>query len=107
MTIRALFQAKHAAVSDTVQFTAGKATIIDKFTANNTSTSAATLVVYLVEAGGAASPSNKQLSISIDAGKSYLCGELVGHVLETGDQIVTLAGTATAISIRASGRDVP
>jgi hypothetical protein len=38
--------------------------------------------------------------------ETYTFPELVGQVLAPGGAISTLAGTATAINIRASGREV-
>jgi hypothetical protein len=106
VTIRALIETKHAETGQTAQFTASARTIIDKFTATNTSGSDASLAVHLVPSGASASNSNKVLAVDIEAGKAYLCAELVGHILEAGDQISTRAGAASAIAIRASGREV-
>lgn len=105
---RALFNAKQAENAETTQYTStGARTIVDKFTATNTTASAATLTVRLVPSGGAAGAGNTVLSAkSIAAGETYNCPEVVGHVLESGDFISTLAGTASAITIRASGRQV-
>jgi len=39
-------------------------------------------------------------------GETYLCPELVGQVLESGGFISTLAGTASALTFTASGREI-
>jgi hypothetical protein len=38
--------------------------------------------------------------------ETYTCPELVGHVLEAGGFISTLASAATSLTIRCSGREV-
>jgi hypothetical protein len=104
-----LFEPLQAANAETTQYTtpAATRTIIDKFTGTNTTGVAATLTVKLVASAGAASASNTIVSAkSLAAGECYTFPELVGHVLGPGDFISTLAGTAAAISIRASGREV-
>ena len=98
---------KQAENSQTTQYTAGvgQRVIIDKFTVTNTTGTPATLAINLVESGGSAAAANLMLDDkSIAAGETYTCPEVVGHVLEAGDFISTLAGTATALTIRASGR---
>jgi hypothetical protein len=104
-----LFEALQAQNAETMQYTAptGTRTIIDKFTGTNTTGTAATLTVKLVASGGAAGAGNTVVSSkSLAAGETYTFPELVGHVLAPGDFISTLAGTAAAITIRSSGREV-
>lgn len=97
-----LIPSKTAEIAETTQHTATAPTIIDKFTATNNGASDATLNVHLTNGTGA-SDSNRILSIAIDAGKAYLCPEIVGAVLSAGDLIVTTS-TVASITIRASGR---
>jgi hypothetical protein len=105
MTLKVLIQGVHVTTSAVAYHAASALTIIDKFTASNTSGSDATLTVHLVPSGGSAAAGNKVLpSVNVEAGKVYLCAELVGHDLEAGDSIVALASVGSAISIRASGR---
>jgi len=105
VSISNIIPRKQAETASTVQFTSSNTTIIDKFTATNTSGSAATISVFLPASGGSASASNCVLSAkSINAGETYLCPEVVGQVLEAGGLIITSAGTASAITISASGR---
>jgi hypothetical protein len=108
VTPKTLLEAKYAENSQTTQYTAtGVKAIIDKFTATNGTGVAATLAVNLVPSGGTASASNLVLfTKSIAAGETYSCPELVGQILSAGDFISTNAGTATAIVIRISGREV-
>jgi hypothetical protein len=81
--------------------------IIDKFTISNDTASAATIDVHIVASGGAAGASNLVLATrSIAAGETYTSPELVGQILNSGDFISTVAGTATALVIRISGREV-
>jgi hypothetical protein len=43
---------------------------------------------------------------NIVPGETYLCPELVGQILEPGGFISTIAGAATSLTIRASGREI-
>jgi hypothetical protein len=82
-------------------------TIIDKFTATNYSGSAATLSVNLVTQFDAAGNQNLIVKTkTLQAAETYTFPEIVGHVLAPGGFISTIAGTASAINIRSSGREV-
>ncbi len=103
-----LFEAKQAETAQTTQYTvpAATRTIIDKFTATNTTGATATLTVNLIPAAGAAGAGNVISStVGVSAGATYGFPELVGHVLAAGDLLSTLA-SAVALTIRASGREV-
>lgn len=109
VTAKPLFEALQAAAAETTQYTApaGTRTILDKFTGTNTTAAAATLTVKLIASGGVAGAGNTIVSAkTIQPGETYTFPEVVGHVLAAGDFISTLAGTAAAITIRASGREV-
>ena len=108
VTVRVLIPAKIAEASQTTQYTAnGVTTIIDKFTATNYSASAATLSVNLVTVSGSAGDANLITKTkTLQPAEVYTFPELVGQVLAPSGFISTLAGTATAINIRASGREV-
>lgn len=101
-----LFEAKFAEIAQTTQYTSALVqTSIDKFTATNVTGSAATITVNLVAPAGAAGTANTIVfTKTIPAGKTYTFPELVGHILAVGGIISTIAGTASAIVIRASGR---
>lgn len=106
---KSLFTPLQAAAAETTQYTAPAATrtIIDKFTGTNTTGTAATLTVKLIQTGGAAGAANTIVSTkSLAPGECYTFPEIVGHVLNPGDFLSTLAGTAAAITLRASGREV-
>jgi|TARA_R110000868_G_scaffold385686_1_gene653663 hypothetical protein len=108
VTVRVLIPAKIAEASQTTQYTAnGVTTIIDKFTATNYSASPATLSVNLVTVSGSAGDANLITKTkTLQPAEVYTFPELVGQVLAPSGFISTLAGTATAINIRASGREV-
>lgn len=108
VTPTCLIEGKDAENSQTTQYTStGVTTIIDKFTATNHDTAAQTLAINLVASGGSAASTNLVLKTkTIQPGETYNCPEVVGHILLTGDFISTLAGAASKIAIRASGRAV-
>ena len=108
VTVKVLIPAKTAESSQTTQYTAsGVTTIIDKFTATNYSATAATISVNLVTAAGTAGDSNLiTKSKTLQPSEVYTFPELVGQVLMPSGFISTIAGTASAINIRSSGREV-
>jgi hypothetical protein len=108
VTVSNLIPSKIAESSQTTQYTSTNVTtIIDKFTATNYSATAATLSVNLVTSGGTAGNDNLVTKLkSLQPGEVYTFPEIVGQVLNSGGFISTIAGTATAINIRASGRVV-
>lgn len=108
VNVKVLIPAKIAENSQTTQYTAQNVSaIIDKFTATNYSASAATLSVNLVTQFD--SSGNQNLIIkqkTLLPSETYTFPELVGHVLQAGGFISTLASAASAINIRSSGREV-
>lgn len=111
MTVNAkvLIPAQNASNSQTTYYTAstGVRTIIDKFTATNYTAGAVTLSVNLVTVAGSAADSNLVVKTkSLAAGETYTFPEVVGHVLDAGGFISTIASAATSITIRASGREI-
>lgn len=108
VTVKTLIPAKQAENAQTTQYTAVNCkTIIDKFTATNTSASNATLSVNLVTSGGSAGVSNLIVDArSIAPNETYTFPELVGQSLEPDGFISTIAGTASALTIRCSGREI-
>ena len=108
VTVKVLVPAKFAENTQTTQYTAtGVTAIIDKFTTTNISGSAATISVNLVTVTGSAGNTNLITKTkTLAASEVYTFPELVGQVLGTGDFISTIAGTASAINIRVSGREV-
>jgi len=108
VSVKVLVPAKYAENTQTTQYTAtGVTAIIDKFTATNISGSAATISVNLVTVAGSAGNTNLITKTkTLQASEVYTFPELVGQVLAAGDFISTIAGTASAINIRVSGREV-
>ena len=108
VTVKVLIPAKIAEASQTTQYTATNVTtIIDKFTATNYSATAATLSVNLVTSGDTAGNQNLITKTkTLAASEVYTFPEIVGQVLMASGFISTIAGTATSINIRASGREV-
>lgn len=108
VTVKNIIPAKQAENTQTTQYTASLCkTIIDKFTATNTSGSVATISVNLVSSGGSAGASNLIVdarAIAVD--ETYTFPELVGQTLEIGGFISTIASAASALTIRASGREI-
>ena len=108
VTVKVLVPAKTAENSQTTQYTAnGVTAIIDKFTATNYSATAATISVNLVTAAGSAGNDNLIVKTkTLQPSETYTFPELVGHALAPGGLISTIAGSASAINIRVSGREV-
>lgn len=108
VTVKVLVPAKIVESTQTTQYTAnGVTTIIDKFTATNYSATAATISVNLVTTSGSAGNANLITKTkTLQPSEVYTFPELVGQVLNAGDFISTIAGTATTINMRVSGREV-
>ena len=108
VTVTVLIPAKIAETAQTTQYTStGVTTLIDKFTATNYSAVAATISVNLVTTSGSAGNLNLITKTkTLQAAEVYTFPEIVGQALASGDFISTIAGTATSINIRASGRQV-
>ena len=108
VNVKVLIPAKIAENTHVTQYTAQNVSaIIDKFTATNYSAAAATLSVNLVTQFD--SSGNQNLIIknkTLLPSETYTFPELVGHVLQPGGFISTIAGTASAINIRSSGREI-
>ena len=106
VTISNIIPAKTAESTQVTQYTsAGVQTIIDKFTATNYSAAAATISVNLVTAAGSAGNDNLIVKTkTLQPSETYTFPELVGHVIPNNGFISTIAGSASAINIRASGR---
>lgn len=103
-----IIPAKYAENTQTTQYTSTSSkTIIDKFTVTNIGSAIAQISVNLVPSGGSAANTNLiVVARSVGVGETYACPELFGHTLESGDFISTLANTASALTIRSSGRVV-
>jgi hypothetical protein len=108
VTTKVLIPAKTAENTQTTQYTATNVTaIIDKFTATNYNATAATISVNLVTISGSAGNDNLIVkSKTLQPSETYTFPELVGQVIASGGFISTIAGTASAINIRVSGREI-
>jgi hypothetical protein len=108
VTAKNIIPSKVAEATQTTQYTAvNVTTIIDKFTATNFSGTSATLSINLVTYTDTAGNKNlitKQKTLG--ASEVYTFPEIVGQILSSGSFISTIAGTASAINIRASGREI-
>lgn len=102
-----LFESKEAENVQTTQYTSTNCkTIIDKFTAYNKTGGNVTLTINLVAPAGSAAATNSTISKSIPAGVTWTFPELIGHSLESGGLISTLASAASSLNIRAAGRQI-
>ena len=108
VTVTVLVPAKTAENSQTTQYTStGVTTIIDKFTATNYNAAAATISANIVTSGDTAGNQNLIVKTkTLQPTETYTFPELVGQGLTSGGFISTIAGTASAINIRVSGRVV-
>lgn len=108
ITVLPLISAKLAEDSQTTQYTAVNCTtVIDKFTATNTSANNETISVNIVAVGDTADGTNLIVdNRTIAPDETYTFPELVGQVLPPGGFISTIAGTAATLVIRASGREI-
>jgi len=108
VTAKNLVPAKTVEATQTTQYIAnGVTTIIDKFTATNYSGSAVTISVNLITPTETASNDNLIVKAkSLAASETYIFPELVGQILPSGGFISTIAGTASAINMRVSGREI-
>lgn len=108
VTVSVLVPPKQMEAVQTTQYTASNVrAIIDKATVTNTDTVARTFSVNIVTSGGSAGVSNLVIDTrTVQPDETYLCPELVGHVLAPGGFISTIASAATSLTLRVSGREI-
>ena len=107
VTVKVLIPAKQAEGIQTTQYTATNCkTIIDKFTATNTTAGNVTISVNLVTSGAALVTNLIVDTRSLAPDETYTFPELVGQLLEPNGFISTIASAATSLTIRASGREI-
>lgn len=108
VTVVNIIPRKQAEAAQTGQYFADNVkTIIDKFTATNTSANNVVFSCNLIALGGSAGNSNLVLNSQVILPEeTYLCPELVGQTLEPSGTISTLCDTASALTISASGREI-
>lgn len=79
-------------------------TTISAMTLTNTTGGAVTATVHLVPNGGSAGVTNCVLSArTLAAGESFNVGSAIGQTLPAGGTLQALAGSATSITLVASG----
>jgi hypothetical protein len=102
-----LIQAQDAPIAQTTKYTStGVQTIIDKFTATNTTAGPLTIAVNLVPAAGAAGSGNLiRPAKTLLAGEVYRFPELVGQLLAVGD-FISIIASATGVTVKANGRQI-
>lgn len=107
VTVKNIIPAKFAESSQTTQYTAPSKAVIDSFTVTNTSAAVANISVNIVPPGGTLGDSNLIIDTqSLQPGQALPLYALCGQVMENGSVISTLASAATALTIRASGREI-
>lgn len=108
VTSKSIISAKQAENLQTTQYTANNCTTyIDKFTVTNNSGANVAFSANLVGRDGVPGATNLLIAArSVAPKETYTCPELVGHVLEPGSFVSTLAGSAGSLTIRASGREI-
>lgn len=107
VTTKVLVPAKEAENAQTSQYVASNCkAVIDKMTVTNTTGGAVTFACNLVTLAGSPGAGNLILSKTIPANSTYTCPELVGHSLDQGGFISTIAGAANSLTIRVSGREI-
>lgn len=105
-TFTNLLSCKYLENTQTTQYTsAASKTIIDKCTVTNNSANNVVLSINIVNSGDTASATNRVLNQKLmEPKETYLCPELIGHTLESGDFICTLASASSSLTINISGR---
>jgi hypothetical protein len=108
VTVKTLIPPKQLEATQTTQYTATSAkALIDKATVTNTDTVNRTFSVNIVQSGGSATNANLIIDgRTVVPGETYLCPELIGHELDQGAFISTVASAATALTLRVSGREI-
>jgi hypothetical protein len=108
ITVNVLIPAKIAENTQTTQYTSTNVTtIIDKFTATNYNSAAATISVNLVTSADTAGNQNLIVKTkTLQPSETYTFPEIVGVALEPGGFISTIANTASSINIRSNGREI-
>jgi hypothetical protein len=94
--------------AQTTQYVAtGVTTIIDKFTATNFSSGMVNVSVNLAAVGAGTGNDNLIVKTrTLQPGETYTFPEIVGHILPSGGFVSTLASSAAAVNLRASGREI-
>lgn len=108
VSVKTIIPRQYAPATQTTVYTASNCrTIIDCFTATNQSAANVTISVNLVASGGSASADNRVVKDrAIQPNETYVFPELTGQSLEINGFISVIAGTASALTLSASGREI-
>ncbi len=107
VTAKNLVASKFLENAQATQYTATNVkALIDKCTVTNVAEGAVTFSLNLITTGTAGDSNLIIKSLSVAAGQTYLCPEVVGHILESGGSISTIASANNALVFRVSGREV-
>lgn len=99
-------QNANTTVATVYQAPTGINTIIDKFTATNTTSSAITILVYIIPGGTGFSSAMLIIdALSIAGNSTTDITELQNQILNTSDKL-DVGASATGLTIRGSGREV-
>ena len=104
-----LAESQFAETTPTVIYTSPDpaTTLIDKFTATNTSFFPISVTINLVPQGGTRDTENAIVfDYSIPEQSTYLFPELINHFLRAGTSIHVVATLGSSLVIRASGRQI-
>lgn len=90
-----------------VEFTATAKSLIDFFTATNTTADPQTISIHHVPPGEQAQDSNKVLSmIDLDPNETFRGAGMIGRQLDTGDRLFVQCSALDAICITCNGREI-
>lgn len=108
VTPKVLVPSKSMEATQQTQYTADNVkAIIDKFTVTNVSSNNVSFSVNVVISGGTVGADNQLIKDrTLAPNESYACPSLVGHSLEKGGFISTIASAAASLTMRISGREI-
>lgn len=108
VTPKTLVAPKQIEATNTTQYTATLCkALIDKATVTNTDSVNRSFSVNLVQQGGTVSNANLIIdNRTLVPDETYTCPELIGHSLDIGAFISTIASSATSLTLRISGREI-
>mgnify|MGYP000224034553 CR=1 FL=1 len=106
VTYGILYQGQLATTDTALYSPTSGATLIDQVTVCNTTGSAETLDLSLVDGGGSMAESNQLYdAFSVGANSTVVLSGLINHRMETADQIRALASANTSLTLTISGRE--
>lgn len=106
--VRDLIQPKRIEAVQTSQYEAVDVkAIIDKSTVTNTTANNASFNINIFYPTESVQDSNLIIdNITVGPGETYLCTELIGHVIEDGGILSAIASSANSLTIKVSGREI-